>query len=160
MTLDDYINGLPDDLWYCADNDLWLRQERGQWRLGANAFVTHYGKFMVFYPKPIGTQLDKGDAMGVMETWKTAFGIAAPFPCVIEAANPKAVEDIESVKQSPYDDGWLFCLSATATFDPADRFMTKQQYADWCRGKGAQQFEQLLPSNDPDDLIYDPLRGI
>jgi glycine cleavage system H protein len=160
MTLDEFIEGLPDDYWYCPHNDTWIKPQTNAWVLGANAFVTTFGKFMVFYPKPDGSVFDRGESLGVMETWKTAFGIAAPFSCAIQSSNGSVVKDINLIKDSPYGAGWLFVLRPTGEFDPSKSFLQKPQYVEWLRGPGRKQFDHLLPSNDPSDLIYDPLRGV
>ena len=155
-----FLDGLPDGLWYAADQDLWLKQEDGRWRVGANSMITSLGKFMVFYPKPEGTVLSQGDSMGVMETWKTAFGIASPFSCRIVESNALVVKEISTARESPYDDGWLFVLEPTEAVKPAERFKTRGQYIEWLRGPGAGQFDHLTPKVNPEDLIYDPLRGM
>jgi hypothetical protein len=54
----------------------------------------------------------------------------------------------------------LFVLQPTGEFDPSQAFLQKPQYVDWLHGPGKKQFDHLLPSNDPSDLIYDPLRGV
>lgn len=160
MTMDEFIEGLPDDYWYCPHNDTWIKPQGNAWVLGANAFVTMFGKFMVFYPKPDGSVFDRGESLGVMETWKTAFGIAAPFSCVIQSSNGSVVKDINLIKDSPYGAGWLFVLRPTGEVDPSNAFMPKPRYVDWLQGPGKKQFDHLLPNNNPSDLIYDPLRGV
>ena len=158
--MQDFLERLPNDRWYSAEQDLWLKEEGQGWRVGANAMITSLGKFMVFYPKPEGTVLDRGDSLGVMETWKTAFGIASPFACRILESNGAVVRDIGVARDRPYDQGWLFLLKPTESLNPTELFKTYDQYMAWLRGPGAGQFDHLRPPQDPSDLIYDPLRGM
>ena len=159
MTLDQYMAGLPQDCFFEPNVDLWARPEgENQWTIGANAFVTHYGRFVIFYPKPAGSEIDARGSMGVMETWKTAFGIEAPFACTILEGNERVSQDVTLAKSSPYSDGWLFKVKSAASAVPQASLLSYEQYCDWLGRNGERQFSHLLPA--PQMTPYDPLVGM
>ncbi|MBM3374549.1 MAG: hypothetical protein FJY35_00440 [Betaproteobacteria bacterium] len=158
MTLEEFSASLPGDLLYAPQSDLWVRPGQDLWTVGANAFVVHYGRFMIFYPKPDGLQFAPQDSLGVMETWKTAFAIEAPFAGRLTRSNLAAAEDIERVRSSPYEQGWLFEVCPADTEAAREGLLGLSQYREWLATHGQHQFAHLMPEKNL--VPYDPLTGV
>jgi len=160
MTLDDFVEGLPDDLLYVCDTDLWIRPESDAlWVIGANAFVTKHGKFLIFYPKPEGHVVERHAPLGAMETWKTAFGIEAPFDCEIIRGNPEVASSVQLAVADPYGRGWLFEVRPLDPSESKKSLMTARAYKDWLRDHARSQFEHLSHRSTVDELQFDPYRN-
>jgi glycine cleavage system H protein len=159
MTLDEYIQTLPPEYWYDPEVDLWINpRDPAEWVIGANAFVTRYGQFVIFYPKAAGTVVQANESLGVMETWKTAFGIQSPVNCTITQGNESVATDVSLARQDPYGAGWLFRVRPSLPSDRPIGLLDHAGYVAWLTKYGEQQFASLRPQQDL--TPYDPLAGI
>ncbi len=104
----------PLDRYYHADYNVWVQP-------GANGVVTlgatSYGaalavEFFAFTPKAIGTKVDVGRAVGVLELSKTVVSVRAPVAGVVLEVNTAAVAKPEIIGADPYGTGWLVQLTA------------------------------------------------
>ena len=102
----------PTDRFYDAQCNVWLKpDEQGNVVLGATAFgVALAGEFIEFVPKPAGTRVDAGRAVGLLEIAKSLTSVRTPVAAVVVAANAAAVKDPMLINRQPYDGGWLLVL--------------------------------------------------
>ena len=102
----------PTDRFYDAQCNVWLKPDgRGNVVLGATAFgVALAGEFIEFVPKPAGTRVDAGRAVGLLEIAKSLTSVRTPVAAVVVAANAAAVKDPMLINRQPYDGGWLLVL--------------------------------------------------
>ena len=109
----------PDDRYYHADYNVWVqRGENGIVTLGA----TEYGaalaiEFFAFTPKPVGTPLDAGRAVGLLELSKTVVSVRTPVAGAIVEINAAVVEKPSLISSDPYGAGWLARLSTDERFE-------------------------------------------
>ena len=61
-------------------------------------------------PKPAGTRVDAGRAVGLLEIAKSLTSVRTPVAAVVVAANAAAVKDPMLINRQPYDAGWLLVL--------------------------------------------------
>ncbi len=104
----------PDDRFYHCDYNIWVREEEpGVVVIGATSFgVALAVDFVAFLPKPAGTRVDAGRAVGLLELAKTIVSVRTPVGGTILAANTAAVADPALIRDEPYDAGWLVRLQA------------------------------------------------
>src|SRR5262245_35368711 len=110
------VRGLtfPEDRWYHADYNVWAKAAPGgEVVIGATAFgVALAVDFIAFMPKPLGTAVDAGRAVGLLELAKTIVSVRTPVRGTIVAANLAAVADPAVIRDDPYGAGWLIQLKA------------------------------------------------
>ncbi|OGA01329.1 MAG: hypothetical protein A3H35_12120 [Betaproteobacteria bacterium RIFCSPLOWO2_02_FULL_62_17] len=102
----------PEDRYYHADINVWLKEEApGVLLLGATSFgVALAVEFVAFLPKPSGTQVEAGRAVGLLELSKTMVSVRSPVKATILAHNAAAVADPALISTDPYQGGWLLRL--------------------------------------------------
>ena len=106
---------IPEDLKYTEDHE-WVRIEG----LKATVGITHHAQDqlgdIVFVEVPeVDSELEQGDAFGVVESVKTVSDLYAPVAGKVVKRNEKLVEssddfEPEIVNSSPYKDGWMIVL--------------------------------------------------
>jgi len=118
----------PTDRYYHADYNVWIREETpGVALIGATAFgVALAIDFVAFMPKPLGSRVEAGRAVGLLELAKTIVSVRTPIAATILAANAAAVVDPGLVRSDPYGGGWLVRLGV----DDAGTAMQKLIWGD------------------------------
>lgn len=106
---------IPEDLKYTEDHE-WVRIDG----LKATVGITHHAQDqlgdIVFVEVPsVGTELERGDTFGVVESVKTVSDLYAPVSGKVVEQNEKLVESSENfepeiVNASPYGDGWMIVV--------------------------------------------------
>jgi glycine cleavage system H protein len=106
---------IPENLKYTDDHE-WMRIDGLKVTVG----ITHHAQDqlgdIVFVEVPdVGTELEKGDTFGVVESVKTVSDLYAPVGGKVIAQNEKLVESSDSfepeiVNSSPYEDGWMIVI--------------------------------------------------
>lgn len=154
------LDDLAADVLYAPEQDMWVRLEAdGTVRVGATHLVALHGQFMIFTPRPAGTEVLRDRSLGVMETAKTAVAIHAPLSCRVIEANSSAVDNIHLVITDPYGAGWLFKVEPT-NFD-AERatLMDVGAYRTWLEPRLGDKLVPPVDEFSADDFDIDPNRG-
>lgn len=104
---------LPDDRWYWADDQTWAEPlPDGAVRVGVTALgLKASGEIYMCRPKSIGSAIEQGRSLGVVELAKSIVSVKSPLSGVVTRVNPALEEKPELVHQSPYDAGWLIELA-------------------------------------------------
>ncbi len=98
---------LPDDLKYTEEHE-WLREEGESYLIGITDFAQDQLTDIVFVELPeTGKQLQKGEAMVVLESVKSVADVFAPMDGEVTEVNSDLEEHPELVNESPYEKGWL-----------------------------------------------------
>jgi len=100
----------------------WVRlNEDGTVTVGITAHAQEQLGDLVFIESPeIDAEVDKGDAVAVIESVKAASDIYAPLEGKIIDTNPDLNDSPELANSSPYEDGWLFKMQPTDASDLDD----------------------------------------
>jgi glycine cleavage system H protein len=106
----------PQDRFYHADYNVWVwRGDHGLVTLGATSYGAALAiEFFAFTPKPVGTRLEAGRAVGVLELSKTVVSVRTPVAGTVAEVNALAVAQPAIISTDPYGAGWLVRLSTTA----------------------------------------------
>ena len=104
----------PDDCRY-TESDEWVRVDGNVLRIGITDFAQSELSDIVFVEMPeVGTQLESGQAFGVVESVKAVSDLYAPLSGEVVEINDALDENPEYVNEDPYQRGWLVAI------DPED----------------------------------------
>lgn len=110
---------VPDELHYTAEHE-WVRGDGSATvRVGITDYAQQALGDVVFVSLPdVGTQVNRGAAIGEVESTKSVSDIYAPLSGQVTARNEALLDTPEMINVSPYDDGWLFEIE---TNEPGER---------------------------------------
>lgn len=149
------LEPLPADRLYAPEQDMWVRlEDDGTATLGSTHLMALHGQFMLFAPRPVGTEVAFDRSLGVMETAKSAVAIHAPLSCRIVAVNAAVEHDVTLITRDPYGAGWLFRVRPTQFDAERERLLDVAAYRAWLAPR-MDRFEP--PATAPDDAL-DPTR--
>lgn len=106
----------PDECHFDLENDMWCRDlGDGRMQVGVSAFgVKISGNyFYMCRPKPVGTEVEQGRTMGVVELSKTVVTIKAPLSGTVVEINAALEDKPELINQDPYGAGWICVIQAS-----------------------------------------------
>lgn len=113
-TVDKFTFKVATDRLYTADH-LWVKPEPEGVRVGLSDYLQQTSGDVAFAePQARGTPLTPGDELATLETMKTNLSIPSPVSGVIKLANLHLEDEPELVNTSPYDEGWLVLIEASA----------------------------------------------
>ncbi|MEH6346422.1 MAG: glycine cleavage system protein GcvH [Bermanella sp.] len=100
---------IPAELKYIASHE-WIRDEgNGIVTVGITDFAQEALGDVVFIELPeVGTEINKDDAIAVVESVKAASDIYAPVSGEVIEINEALVDAPESANEEPYDGAWFF----------------------------------------------------
>ncbi len=109
------IGGLsfPADLHYLLEHDVWVRPEGpGLVTAGISALgIRLSGEIYMCRPKPVGSLVEQGRALAVVELAKAIVSVKSPVSGEVVVVNPALAQTPELVHRDPYGEGWLARLS-------------------------------------------------
>lgn len=139
----------PDDCYFDLENDMWCREVgNGRFQVGVSAFgVKISGNyFYMCRPKSVGTELEQGKTMGVVELSKTVVTIKTPLSGTVVEINAALEDKPELINQDPYGQGWIAVIQASdwerdraqlahgaALAELAERRMRLEPVDDWIK---------------------------
>ena len=101
---------VPEILRYTAEHE-WLRTEGDEAVVGITAYAAEELGDIVFVELPeVGRTLKKDEALGVIESVKTASDLYAPVAGEVVAVNDGLGDAPELVNSEPYAGGWMVRL--------------------------------------------------
>jgi len=103
---------LPDNLFY-SDTHEWVREEGGQVTIGLTDYAQSQLKDIIYIDLPeIGSEFQKGESMGVVESVKTVADIFSPITGKVIGKNLSLKDHPEFINIDPYGKGWILEMSA------------------------------------------------
>ena len=103
------MSDIPKDLKYVESHE-WLQElEDGNWRIGITDHAQALLGELVFIEMPeIDSEINAGDACGIVESVKAASDIYAPISGVVVSINEGLEDEPDLINTDCYGDGWLF----------------------------------------------------
>jgi glycine cleavage system H protein len=100
---------LPTGFWLWAEDQTWaLPLPNGHVRVGITALgVKASGDVYMCRPKSVGSEVEQGRSIGVVELSKSIVAVKSPLSGVVVKVNEALEEKPELVHQSPHEAGWL-----------------------------------------------------
>jgi glycine cleavage system H protein len=112
MPKDNFMKNIPKHLKFTSTHE-WINSDQDDTTLGITEHAQELLGDMVFVELPaVGTQVNAGDELGVVESVKAASDFYAPLSGVVTAVNQSVNENPALVNSDPYGAGWLVKLKA------------------------------------------------
>ena len=119
--------GVPKDLRYTEEHE-WLKVDGTKGVIGITQFAQDQLGDVVFVEVPaVGTELEKENTFGVVESVKTVSDLYAPVDGKVVAVNKDLEANPELVNQDCYSKGWMIEIELS---DPsqADGLLSAEAY--------------------------------
>jgi glycine cleavage system H protein len=124
------MSEIPAELKYASSHE-WVRLESdGTIVVGITDHAQDELGDVVFVELPeVGSELDAGAEVAVVESVKAASDIYAPITGEVIEINPLLEDEPETVNRSPYGDGWFFRIKPT-DLSELEQLLDSDGYAD------------------------------
>ena len=120
---------IPNDLLFATSHE-WLRREDNIATVGITDHAQHELTDVVYVELPsIGTTVEAGQQICVVESVKAASDIYSPASGVVEAVNEALSSDPALINTDPHGNGWIFKLKLSDNADLSS-LKTPAQYAE------------------------------
>ncbi|WP_375476115.1 glycine cleavage system protein GcvH [uncultured Jatrophihabitans sp.] len=109
------MSDVPDDLRYTAEHE-WVRATQGSTtvRIGITDYAQEALGDVVYVSLPaLGDGVEKGAAVGEVESTKSVSDIFAPLAGTVSARNEALDGTPELINSDPYGEGWLLELEVS-----------------------------------------------
>ena len=119
---------IPGDLRYSTDHE-WVRAEGSIVRLGITDFAQDALGDVVFVSLPaVGATIDRGAALGEVESTKSVSEVYAPLAGTVRAVNESLKDAPQTLNADPYGEGWI-CELEIADAAQLDALLDAAAYA-------------------------------
>lgn len=96
----------------------WVKIDANKALMGISDFAQHALGDVVYVELPqVGKTINKGAAIGVVESVKAVSDIYAPVSGVVQQINQQVLDHPEKINQDPYGEGWLIMIELTNKAD-------------------------------------------
>ena len=117
----------PDNLRY-TDTHEYVSEENGLLKIGVSEFaVDQLGDIVFVELADQGTNLEKGETFGTIESVKAVEEVYLPFSGEIVSVNENVIDNPELLQNDPIGEGWLVILKPESEVSIAD-LMTSDEY--------------------------------
>ena len=121
----------PQDLYYAKTHE-WVRLDDDVAVVGITDFAQNQLSDLTFVELPeVGTAVEAGDEVAVLESVKAASDIYAPIAGEIVEVNDALEDAPELVNNNPYEEGWLFKIKFVKEED-VDDLLDADSYDELC----------------------------
>jgi glycine cleavage system H protein len=135
MTVVENYN-FPDDLYYHAEEHLWLRQGDEGVTVGVDALAQDaLGTIVHLAIHQPGQTVSRGDQIGSLEAEKMVSPLIAPVSGTLVSVNDAAMETPQLVSDHPYGAGWLVVIEPTAFSEDASSLIHGDSLEEWAQAE-------------------------
>lgn len=123
---------IPAELKYIASHE-WIRDEgNGIYTVGITDFAQEALGDIVFVELPeVGAEVNRDDAIAVVESVKAASDIYSPLSGEIVEINEMLVDEPEKANEEPYDSAWFFKIKISEESE-VESLLSAEQYEGEC----------------------------
>ncbi|MFQ5612911.1 MAG: glycine cleavage system protein H [Anaerolineae bacterium] len=125
---------IPDDRYYDGERHLWARfePETGRVVVGIDALgLAALGDLAYISLEAVGTQVERGQSIGVLEAAKMTDDLIAPVGGRLAARNEAVLRDPSLVNSDPYGQGWIVALEASDWEGESAELVSGPALPDW-----------------------------
>ena len=107
--MDRFDSDFPLDLLYHVEHQVWARVDAPDLvTVGITALgIRVSGEIYMCRARPLGTVVEQGRSIGVVELAKSIVSVKAPLSGTVVEHNPVLAQQPERVHQDPYGAGWV-----------------------------------------------------
>lgn len=128
ITVDKFTFKVATDRYY-NEEGVWALVQGNRVRIGLSDFLQQRSGDVAFAEiKPVGTVLEVGGEIAVIETVKVNISLSSPVSGSIVEINPLMETAPEIINQDPYGEGWLAIIEATQWESDSSRLLDPQAY--------------------------------
>ena len=125
--MSDHDYKIPEDCHY-TESDEWLRVDGAKVRIGITDYAQSELNDIVFVELPErGSQLEAGQAFGVVESVKAVSDLIAPIAGEVAEIHSGLSEHPEWLNEDPYGRGWIIAITPE-DMDSLDGLLSAADY--------------------------------
>ena len=114
------MSDVPDDLKYTAEHE-WVRADGGTARVGITDYAQQALGDVVYVSLPeVGASVEKGTAVGEVESTKSVSDLYAPLSGTVTARNDALDEQPDLINSDPYGAGWILEIEVSDEAETAE----------------------------------------
>lgn len=114
------MSDVPDDLKYTAEHE-WVRADGNTARVGITDYAQQALGDVVYVSLPeVGASVEKGAAVGEVESTKSVSDLYAPLSGTVTARNDALDEQPDLINSDPYGAGWILEIEVSDEAETAD----------------------------------------
>lgn len=114
------MSDVPDDLKYTAEHE-WVRADGSTARVGITDYAQQALGDVVYVSLPeVGASVEKGAAVGEVESTKSVSDLYAPLSGTVTARNDALDEQPDLINSDPYGAGWILEIEVSDEAETAD----------------------------------------
>lgn len=118
---------IPEDLKYTEQHE-WVRVEENRATIGITDFAQKELGDIVYVEAPeVDGEIEKSDAIGVVESTKAVSDIYAPVSGTIVEINEELEDAPETINEDPYERGWI-CVVELSDPSELEGLMDAKEY--------------------------------
>jgi len=118
---------IPEDLKY-TDQHEWVRVEDNRATIGITEFAAKELGDIVFVEVPeVDAEVEKSDAIGVVESTKAVSDIYAPLSGTVAEVNEELEDAPETINEDPYERGWI-CVIELSDASEVEGLLDAKEY--------------------------------
>lgn len=118
---------IPEELKYTEQHE-WVRVEENRATIGITDFAQKELGDIVYVEVPeVDAEVEKSDAMGVVESTKAVSDFYAPVSGTVVEVNEELEDAPETVNEDPYERGWI-CVVELSDPSELDGLMDAKEY--------------------------------
>jgi glycine cleavage system H protein len=116
LIMDRFVPDFPSDLLYHVEHQVWARVDAPDLvTVGITALgIRLSGEVYMCRAKPVGTAVEQGRSIGVVELAKSIVSVKAPLSGTVVETNAALAQRPELVHRDPYGEGWIVRLRPAA----------------------------------------------
>jgi len=132
VKVDDYE--IKEGLYYSKDY-LWVEIEDNKAKIGLTDYAQKQLRdiLVVDLPDP-GTEIEKGEPFGTVESAKTVSDLIAPLTGVVEEVNSAVQDNPGLINEDPYGEGWVIVITPTKLNEELKELMDFDAAVKWYEG--------------------------
>ncbi len=124
---------IPKGRRFTKDHE-WTRIKDDVVTSGVTEFaVDQLGDITLIELPRVGTEVEAGDTIGVIESVKAVSDLYSPISGTIKAINEELEEAPEKVNEEPYGEGWMLEIEAAAS-NELDDLLDSDEYEVYVEG--------------------------
>ena len=122
---------VPEGLYYSKEW-MWVKVENGKVRIGITDYAQKQLNEVVFAELPnVEDEVVKGEPFGTVESVKSVSDLVAPISGKISEVNKKVSDNLGTLNEDPYNEGWILVISPTNIEDDLRTLMNFEQSVEW-----------------------------
>jgi glycine cleavage system H protein len=128
LRVDKFIFKVMIDRLYSKEG-LWVMQENQHIRIGISDYLQQRSGDVAFIEiQPVGTSLNLGDEIAVIETIKVNISLTSPVEGKVIEVNPAMETSPDSINQDPYGTGWMVIIDVSGSEPSLQHLLDARAY--------------------------------